>query len=157
LDTQNGTAPPVRSLTDWVSSVSRHEKLLLAMTALLALAHIAVAILVMAGRVTPVVPYPSEPQLVGLYGHVDDRYWVIVNLVCAVGLAIGAAIQRTTPLVAMWLAVLSFASWLVWGGLLMAWSLETKPPVSLVGPSLILAVVLPLSLATAWAWSDREN
>lgn len=157
MDTQNGTAPPGNPLSQWVSSVSRHEKTLIALTALLALAHIAVAVLVLVGRVTPVVPYPSEPQLVGLYGHVDDRYWVVVNLFCAIGLAAGVVVQRKTPLVAMWLAVLSFASWLVWGGLLMAWSIETKPPVSLVGPSLILAVVLPLSLATAWAWSDREN
>lgn len=147
---ENQTAPPPSGY------FSRHQLLVMTLTALLGAAHATIIALILTHRVVP-VGSTSESQLGGIYTQVDASYWLSVNALCLAGLVVGAVIQKATPLLAMWVSVLSFASWLVWGGLLMAWSLETKPPVSLVGPSLILAVVLPLSLATAWAWSDREN
>lgn len=141
------------SLKRWLKSAYITQNL----TAILISAHAAIIALIAVDRVTPAIPIPPDTHFSSVYAMVDDWYWMAINAACLLGLLVGMFVRKYTSQVAMWSASVSFTSWLVWGSLLMGWSVQTRPPVSLVGPTITLAVVLPLSLVAAWAWSEQDN
>jgi len=84
----------------------------------------------------------------------DDWWWVGCHAVAVALLCWGLARHRRwlPGVIGSWL---SAAAWLIWGTSDLAWSIDTRPPVSLVAPLLALAVCVPLSVIVAPMWSDR--
>ena len=126
--------------------------LVVRITVLLAWTHALMLSLHLAGRAAPaILPVHGLSQPVAL---VDDWWWVSVHGTAAVILAIAAI--RASHLWGIAGASLSAAAWAVWSALDLAWSVDTRPPASLVAPMLGLLVCTPLALLTAAAWSEHD-
>lgn len=126
--------------------------LVVRITVLLAWTHVLMVSLHLTGRAAPaILPVHGLSQPVAL---VDDWWWVSVHGTAAVILAIAAI--RASHLWGIAGASLSVAAWAVWSALDLAWSVDTRPPASLVAPMLGLLVCTPLALLTAAAWSEHD-
>lgn len=135
-----------------VDRLRHHRRTLVRLTALVAWAHALMAALHICGRVAPaVLPAHGLTQPVAL---VDDRWWIGAHMVAA-GVLVTAAL-RPGYRAGVAGASLSVAVWTVWSVLDLAWSIDTRPPVSLVAPALGLCVCAPLSALTAAAWSEHD-
>lgn len=126
--------------------------LVVRLTILLAWSHALMLGLHLIGRVAPVIlPAHGLTQPIAL---VDDWWWVAVHGAAALILIVAAL--RPAHLVGICGASLGAAAWGVWSALDLAWSIDTRPPASLVAPILGLLVCTPLALLTAAAWSEHD-
>jgi hypothetical protein len=132
--------------------MAARESRLRDLTCLLMIAQAVMMWLQWAGRAAPSLAPRSPGVWPGVWA--DQWWWVICHGVSIGLLAWGLASRRRVlpGLIGCWLSV---ASWLVWGVSDLAWSLDTRPPVSLVAPLLALVVCAPLSVITARMWSVR--
>lgn len=134
-----------------VHRIAERGALLYGLTVAVAAGHAAMIPLHMVGRAAPAIP-PTHPS--PAIAQVSAVWWVAVHAV-TVALLGGAVVSRR-----WWLGMLggalSAVVWLSWALLLLVWSLDTVPPVSLVAPVLILATVAPVSGVVFAAWTERD-
>lgn len=133
--------------------ILHRPRLVVRITVLLAWTHALMLALHLAGRAAPaILPVHGLVQPVAL---VDDWWWIGVHGAAMIVL-VGAAI-RPSHLWGIVGASMSTAAWGVWSALDLAWSMDTRPPASLVAPMLGLLVCTPLAVLTAAAWSEHDT
>lgn len=120
------------------------------LTVVLACAHVGMVLLHLIDRAAPAIA--PRAGLPGVIGVVDEWWWVVAHTSAAVLLSLGVVFGSWR--LGVWGACFGGSTWAIWMILLLAWSLNTVPPVSLVAPLLGLVVVVPLSVVLAVAWSE---
>ncbi len=118
-------------------------------TVLLILTHMLMTVLQMIGRAAP-SRLPTHGLVVPLTA-VDDWWWAIMHGTSILLLSVALVMKKASTGVVG--ATLGTIIWWSWGVLDMLWSLDTRPPVSLVAPGLAIAIGF-VSMVCTMMWSE---
>ena len=138
-------------------SLARHQLLLVSLTITQALGHLAMAILHLVDRVAPVIDPRSDLELREWIIVLGSSYWAPVHVAIAAAVAAGLLLRWHAPhrwKILVWSCAASAAVWSIWSVLMLAWSANTTPPVSMAAGILGLVAVTPMASLCSWAWAE---